>query len=293
MGLLPTAGWPLVVNAQAGTTNHPPEVFIVWPRWGDMVSLSLIKLKADSSDEDGSIAQVQFFVETNLVGIVTNAPFNFLWEAGNGVPIDERGYWTLKAVAIDNCGAKTESRLVRLYYCVGCPPFPVLQIVSPSNAALFAAPATFAFSAEVLASLWDTGPVEFFVGTNSVGIDTNRTILSAMTPASSITVSNLPEGTHNLTVRYLGANGNYCSCTNTIRVVKLGAQQPSLTPDGRIQFDVVTSFSGIQTIVQASSNFGDWIPVSTNTPSSNSFTFTEATPATNAQRFYRVFLPPH
>ena len=65
-----------------------------------------------------------------------------------------------------------------------------------------------------------------------------------------------------------------------------------ITQEGRVQFEAVTSFPGRQTMIQASRNLLDWVPVSTNQPSSNTFTFTDPSPATNAQRFYRALVPP-
>jgi len=118
---------------------------------------------------------------------------------------------------------------------------------------------------------------------------------SATTPPSSITVTNLPEGEHKLTVRYQGLDGYICTCvlkTNTVRVGNLSLQMPSVRPDGRLQFEVMTSFPGWQTMIQASPNLLDWVPVSTNQPTSNTFTFTDPSPATNAQRFYRALVPP-
>lgn len=108
-------------------------------------------------------------------------------------------------------------------------------------------------------------------------------------------VSNLLEGDYKLTVRFRGGDGIRCQCnmiTNAIKVVKLGLQLPSLTPDRRLQFDVVTSFPGKQTVIETSPNLLDWTAASTNQPSSNTFTFTESIPATNSQRFYRVFVAP-
>lgn len=161
---------------------------------------------------------------------------------------------------------------------------------------MYPSPATFTFSAEVLASEGDTGPVEFFVGTNSVGIVDQGGVLTATTPPSSLTVSNLSEGQYKLSVRYRGLNGGYCiPClwnTDTIRVVRLGAQLPSVTRDSRLQFEVVTSLPGKETIIQASPNLVDWAPISTNRPATNTFTFVEPSLATNTQRFYRVFVPP-
>jgi len=280
--------------AQVGSTNSPPSVSILWPREADRFSCgTLIKIKAQATDGDGHVTQVRFFAETNLIGFSTNPPFNVIWEVG----LREAAYtWNLKTVAVDNLGATNESMPVTISYYTGAPTFPVVEMVSPRNGAMFAVPVTFDFSAEVLASLGDTGPVEYFVGTNSVGVFDQVTNFSATTPPSSVTVSNLTEGEHRLTVRYLGANGIYClTClrnTNTIRVVKLGARTPSLTPDGRMQFEVVTSFPGRPTIIEASLNLRDWTSVSTNLPSTNTFIFTDSSPVCDSNRFYRVRVLP-
>ena len=294
MGVLLTVGGENVVHAQPGPDNRAPQVSILWPAPGDRFSAgTFIKIKAFATDPDGSVAQVQFFAQPELIGVVTNPPFNLLWQ------VEQRGAFygslDLQAVAVDDLGAQTESAIVTVTYYTGAPPQPVLEIISPLDGAVFPAPATFDFSAELLASTGDTGPVEFFVGTNSVGLVHQGGWFSATTPPNSITVTNLPEGEHKLTVRYRGLDGTLCSCvlkTNTVRVVKLGFQSPYLTPDGRIQFQVVTSFPGRQTMIQASPNLLDWVPVSTNQPSSNTFTFTDPNPATNAQRFYRALVPP-
>jgi hypothetical protein len=54
----------------------------------------------------------------------------------------------------------------------------------------------------------------------------------------------------------------------------------------------VTSFPGQPNVIQTSPNLLDWTPIGTNTPSSNTFTFTDSSAATNSQRFYRVLVPP-
>ena len=292
--VLATASWTSAARAQAQPENRPPDVTMLWPDGKDSLRAgTVIRIKASASDPDGTIARVQFFAETNLLGVVTNPPFNVLWQ------VDVRGAtygtWNLKAVAFDNLGASTESVPVTIYYYTGGPPEPVLEIVSPRNAEVFAAPATFDFAAELLASTGDRGPVEFFVGTNSVGLVDQRGDFTATTPPNSITLSNLLEGEYKLTVRYLGFDGVYCTCvlrTNTVQVVKLGFQSPIVTTDGRLQFEVVTSFPGKPTVIQASENLLDWLPISTNQPSNNIFTFTDSSLATISQRFYRALVPP-
>jgi len=251
----------------------------------------LIKIKADVTDPDGTVAQVQFFAKTNLIGVVTNQPFNLVWQVI--LPGVNNGPLDLLAAAVDNLGAATESESVPVWYYTGAVPAPVVDITSPRDGGIFASPATFVFSAEVLASLGVVGPLEFFVGTNSVGLVDQGGFLTATTPPSSVTVSNLLEGDYNLSVAFRGQNGSYCHCGSiTIHVVQLGVQLPSVIPDGRLRFEVVTSFPGKLTIIQASPNLMDWVPISTNQPTSNSFTFTATAPATNSQRFYRVLVPP-
>jgi len=286
-----SAGWRFPVGAQpAGVENLPPHVSIVWPPNGSEFSSEVFKIKANATAANGSIAEVQFFAEANFIGKVTNPPFNIVWQVQDLA----NGSFNLKAVAVDNLGARVESAPVRLYYSSGPPAFPIVLIDSPRDGTLYSAPATFVFSAELLASEGDAGPVEFFIDANSAGLVQGSTLLTAATPPSSVTVSDLPEGEYKLSVRYRGANGVYCTCnriTNTIRVVKLGLQSPSLTPDGHFKCEVVTSFPGRPTVFEVSTNLQAWMPISTNQPQSNAFTFTDSCPANNAQRFYRVLVP--
>lgn len=282
--------------AHAQSTNLPPEVSIQWPTDdcfnNDIFLLGThIKIKATASDPDGSIAQVQFFADAELVGVASNAPFSVIWTAqpNNSTRI-------LKAVAVDNQGTNTESAPVWVAVAGNLPYPEVFEVMPPINGSVFAAPGNFVFSAELLASRYgDTGPVEFFVGVNSVGVVTQSGPFTAETPLYTISVTNVPEGDYQLSVQQMG----YATATHApgtcdgvfIHVVKLAMQSPRRTPDGRFEFDVVTSYPTNQNVIQASSNLLNWTAISTNVPFSNTFTFTEPTPATNAPRFYRVFVP--
>ena len=77
--------------------------------------------------------------------------------------------FALTAVARDSAGMSATSAPVNVYFSLG-PQYSVLAMTSPANEAVFAASDTIQISAELLASPCDTGPEEFFVGTNSVGI---------------------------------------------------------------------------------------------------------------------------
>jgi hypothetical protein len=266
-----------VVHAQSSAA---PRVSVVWPEPITLLGEPLcIKIKADAISPSDYITRVQFFAQkTNPIGVVTNPPFALLWDLGSGITNYSGGPLVLTAVATDNRGLSATSAPVNVYLVIQ-PPFPVLKIASPENGAVFATSANTPLSAELLASLCDTGPEEFFVGTNSVGIvNTNGSndTFSASTPLFSVTVSNLAEGSYKLGVHCLGADGGYCSCGSVnISVVKLAVVSPRLGTNGAVAFDVVTSYAGKQNVIEVSTNLLSWTPLSTNQPSASTFTFTD------------------
>ena len=283
---------------QAQTSNLPPEVSIVWPAYTDDCQSgwlfgpgTAIKIKANASDSDGSISNVQFFVryfgDFSLIGVVSNPPFSLVWTGMPGMPA------SLKAVAVDNVGATTESELIQLVLRSDHLTYPVFAVTSPADGIVLAAPASFDFKAELLASSYaNTKSVEFFLGTNSVGVMPPSGPFNATTPLYFLTVTNVPEGDYLLRVKQGDVFVNAASCQPTIiHVAKLGMQYPRLTPNGRFAFDVVTSFPTNQNIIEASSNLLNWTAISTNVPMTNCFTFTEPSPATNAPRYFRAVMP--
>ena len=282
----------LLVGGSASLAQ--PQVSLVWPDSSSRYTIGLyLKMKAVVTSSNAGIVRVEFLGDTNLLGVVTNAPFNFVWNVGSGFG-SNLSYVprSFSAVATDSLGRQATSASVRPIFYGGAIPSPIVAITSPPNGAIFTAPATFPVVAELLASTGDTGPEEFFLGTNSLGIVNTNGLTDTFTvdtPPVSVTVSNLTEGDYTLRVAYLGANGCFCSSV-TIQVVKLAAVSPTITADGRFRFDVVTTFPGVQHIVEVSTNLKDCTPISTNTPSDASFTFTNSDVA-NATGFYRVFVP--
>jgi hypothetical protein len=284
-------GAPNVLLAQPSGSNIPPLVTITSPPYPfNLFSLgTFLRISADAIDPDGSISSVQFYADTNLIGVVTNPPFSIIWPMeSKGTDI---GQWMLKARAFDDLGAMTESVALPVFYCSRCPQRAVLAITSPENGSWFAAPANFDFRAMLVASLGDAGPVEFFVGTNSVGTVSQIEPFNAALPPYKLTVTNLSEGDYQLTARYLGEGGSV-GPGRTIHVTKLALLFPRLTLNGQLEFQVVTSFPDRQTVIEASPNLVKWNPIFTNVPSSNTFNFTEPSGATNSLKFYRARVPP-
>lgn len=272
-------------------TNGPPQVSIVWPTSPFLLSSMCIKLKADATSAGASITNVEFFADqTNSLGGVAMPPFSRVW---NGVLTNSanRDFFLL---AKDNAGMIATSAPVNVYFVLTAP-YSVLAMTSPTNGAVFATSDTIQMSAELLASPCDTGPEEFFVGTNSVGIvNTNghKETFSDGTPLFSLAVSNLGEGNYRLGVQYLGQGPCTCGSVN-VHIVDLAAISPRIVSGKNLAFEVVTSFSDRANVIEISDDLFNWTPISTNTPAGTSFTFVDPASIAGSARFYRVMVPPN
>jgi len=288
VGLL-VIGEGSVIQAQQ---SNGPQVSIVWPTSPFGLDAECVKIKADANSPSGSITNVEFFVDQSSIGVATNLPFSVIWNGG--IP-NQSGTPFLTAVASDSAGNNATSAPVLVYPLLQ-PPFSIVQMTSPTNGAVFATTDTIELTAELLASDGcQTGPEEFFVGTNSVGIvnpNGANEVFTVATPPFSVTVSNLVEGENQLSVRLLGVFEANCRCGCVyIRVVKLGLTSPRLQADGSLAIEIITSFVGMQHTIEASTNLLNWSPVGTNQPLVSRFTFQDASPPTGPVRFYRVSVP--
>jgi Big-like domain-containing protein/beta-propeller repeat-containing protein len=104
-------------------SNQPPTVSITSPTNGTTFSQSSWPpITASASDADGTIAKVDFYVNSTLVWTSTTSPYHFTWET-EPAP----GTYSLTAVATDNGGASTTSSPVTITITAsgsgGLPPF--------------------------------------------------------------------------------------------------------------------------------------------------------------------------
>ncbi len=168
------------------TTNYPPLVKVAGPGNGATFYTPVnIPICASAYDFDGYVATVEFFAGTNSLGITTNNPmsvnplnpFCLVW---SNAPA---GSYALAAVATDNGGASTTSEAVNITVLPGPPPPatnipPLVRITSPPNGAFFHAPVNipiFAYASDPDGSV---ASVEFFAGTNSLGLGHGLTLTS-------------------------------------------------------------------------------------------------------------------
>ena len=91
------------------STGQPPDVNITNPIAGaNFSSGANITIDANASDPDGTIAKVDFFAGSNLIGTDMNSPYSFTWISAPGGP------HVLTARATDNSGDTTVSSPINI-----------------------------------------------------------------------------------------------------------------------------------------------------------------------------------
>jgi len=100
---------PRVSATVANHVNYPPSVNMIAPLAGTIAYFEgrTISLGADASDSDGSIAQVEFFLNGSSLGVDTTAPYSLTWEVLEGSHM-------LSAAATDDTGITTASGAVEV-----------------------------------------------------------------------------------------------------------------------------------------------------------------------------------
>ena len=124
---------------------------------GDVVAIS-----ATAGDVDGTVAQVEFFVDNASVGIISNAPYTINWTSVIGAHV-------FKAVATDNLGLTTTSINSNILVAANTPPTAVITSTSPS--ANIMAPSVVTINASASDADGTVTGVEFFVNGIFVGSD--------------------------------------------------------------------------------------------------------------------------
>lgn len=91
-----------------GTSNIPPSVTITNPTGGSNFETgTTIAIEANATDSDGTVTQVEFFVNGSSIGIATSTPFTVNWQVVSGSQ-------QISAEATDDAGAKTMSSTVTI-----------------------------------------------------------------------------------------------------------------------------------------------------------------------------------
>jgi cytochrome c len=94
-------------DGKGASPTSKPKVAITAPTPQADLEPGQIPVRATASDAENTITQVEFFVDGQSIGVDTSAPYEVTWNA-----TEERRY-RLTAVATNNLGAKTTSRIVQ------------------------------------------------------------------------------------------------------------------------------------------------------------------------------------
>jgi hypothetical protein len=157
---------------------------------------------------------------------------------------------------------------------------PTVAITSPTNGAVFAAPANVGIDASATVAGGSVTNVAFFANTNSLG--------AAQSVPFTITTGSLGAGPYALTAVATAAGLSTTSSVVNITVVSPNPISLSSLRITNNQFTFDYSANpGLSYVVQNSSNLLNWLPLVTNAAASNSVQFTDSF-ISNGARYYRV-----
>ena len=229
----------------AGVTNIPPLAQVTSPRDGAVFYTPVdVPLVAIGSDPDGVVTSMEFFAGDTSLGVVTNwavvdppGPGGVFIPGSRAFFLDWSnapvGAFAITAKATDNGGASSTSAAINITINQGPPPPPtnvppLVRIAEPMNGATFYAAANIpicAFAYDV--DGWVT-TVEFFAGTNSLGIRTNNPMSVSPVNPFCLMWSNVPPGEYVLTAKATD-NGGASTISDPVKISVLTGPPPPPT----------------------------------------------------------------
>ncbi|QNR82919.1 DNRLRE domain-containing protein [Pedobacter riviphilus] len=159
-----------------------------------------VAINVNAADTDGTIAKVEFYQGSTLLGQSTTAPYSFTWTN------PAVGNYKLTAKATDNNGGIMVSDTVKLTINA----LPTVAISSPANNAVFTAGTNVTIDANATDTDGTISSVEFYQGNTLLGQST--------TAPYSFTWNNPTSGTYALTAKVTDNNGG-TTLSDTIKVI--------------------------------------------------------------------------
>jgi hypothetical protein len=279
-----------IFDDDAGT-NLPPVVDIGYPVEGEVFyAPTNIGIIAKAFDADGSVTNVEFFAGTIDLGpgipVVLDPPgvnglvglvYFLNW---TDVP---PGKYPITAVATDDGGASTTSGVVNIVVLPGPPPTnlpPEVRIISPANHSVFRAPVRLPLFAYAHDPDGTVDTVEFFAGTNSLGLGARLTPAAGATAAIfptnlfALVWSNPPPGTYALTAVATDNDG----ASNTSAPVTVAILPPLPPPTNR---PPIVSIVAVDPIAIEGTNCWVWYGLTNATPAWAGWATAACRPFTN------------
>ncbi len=145
----------------SASSNQLPVVSVSAP--ASVIAGSPITISASASDTDGTISQVEFFVNGLSVGVDNSFPYSI------SVPTVQGNGQSIYAIATDNVGGATTSSTIFFNAVVNTPPS--VSITSPLNNSSVIAPAPVSIQANAIDTDGTVAQVQFFVNGVLIGTD--------------------------------------------------------------------------------------------------------------------------
>lgn len=165
-------GYARVMEVEAwgvsAAANVAPAVSVTHPVEGaSFVAPANLQVTVAANDEDGTVQQVDFFVDGVLSGSSLVAPYTFNWSSS------VMGAHTLTAIATDNQGASRTSAPVHVTVVAANVP-PTVTIASPAEGDTFTAPASITLTATAADTDGSVVSVAYFANGTLVGTGTSQ-----------------------------------------------------------------------------------------------------------------------
>ena len=145
-------------------SNYSPTISLTNPANGSSFGSSgSVTLGADAADSDGSVTNVEFYQGSTLLGQDASSPYSFVW---SGLVA---GGYTLRAVAVDNQGARDTSSVVNVTVTNNAAL--VVTITNPPDNAIFVSPASITIQASISGGINPVTNVNFYGNSVLVGSD--------------------------------------------------------------------------------------------------------------------------
>lgn len=206
--------WEAVSAPVSLTVNAPPTVSLASPTTSQAyIAPASVTLTANATDSDGTVAKVEFYQGSTLIGTATAAPYTATWQNAPA------GTYKITAKATDDKGATTISAPVQI--SIDAPP--TISLTSPTAGQAFIAPASVTLTANAADADGTVAKVEFYQGATLIG--------AATAAPYTATWQNAPAGTYTLTAKATDDKGATTTSAAVIITV-LPNQLPSITLAG-------------------------------------------------------------
>jgi len=198
--------WQLNGPCGGGAVNINPTVAINSPaNNASFTAPANIVIAATAADVDGTVAKVDFYNGSTLLGTATTSPYSLTWS--NVVA----GSYTITAKATDNAGGTTTSTGINITVNSAANINPTIAITAPANNATYTAPATVVITATAADADGTVAKVDFYNGSTLLGTVTSVPY--------NFTWTNVAAGTYTLTAKATdNAGGTAISATTDITV---------------------------------------------------------------------------